>query len=156
MKKIKGNDNTPLIELINNINDVWVVRIKEGINEDGSVDFIQKEFNGQPPLIDIKEFIFENLNSKCDEAILNGLLYNNKSVWLSNENQQNYMRDLNLAVITGGGNLPLVYKLSDEYVTISNINDLQSFNIIISNHINNTLLSYWYLKDNFDFNKYKI
>ncbi|KKX48340.1 hypothetical protein L950_0221550 [Sphingobacterium sp. IITKGP-BTPF85] len=47
---------------------------------------------------------------------------------------------MNLAKITGGENLPVVYKVGESnYKTFTTIEELQIFNVNVSNHINSTI-----------------
>lgn len=68
-------------------------------------EYMQKSFEYKPELEEIKKVITDYNNSKCDNEILKGLRFEDSLVWLSTENQQNYLRDLNLAKITGGGKI---------------------------------------------------
>ena len=58
----------------------------------------------------IKDFILSEMNKRIDEKIVSGFIWNEMPVWLSTENQFNYKAAYDLAVQTGGANLPLVFK----------------------------------------------
>lgn len=159
MKYTKGSAFTPLLECINTYKNIWKVRIKICENEDGGVDYVEEEYNYQPSLNQIKEYVTAHYNNMCNDDIKGSLKFGGDVVWLSQENQQNYLRDLNLAKITGGENLPVTYKLGEDeavYRVFQTIEDLQDFNIQVSNHINNSIQRFWSIKDNIDWEKYKI
>lgn len=82
------------------------------------------------------------------------------SVWLSSENQFNYKAAYDLAVQTGGQNLPIVFKFgaTDEpvYHTFSTVEELSDFYLKAMTYINTVLAEGWAEKDAIDWEKYKI
>lgn len=159
MKITKGSKYTPLLECINEYKNDWRVRIQINVNSDDTIDFVEKEYDYQPSLTQIKEYVTAHYNNMCNYDIQSSLKFGGDVVWLSLENQQNYSRDLNLAIISNGGNLPIKYKFGTDgavYKTFKTLNELQNFNIQVSNHINNTIQKYWVIKDNIDWSLYNL
>lgn len=108
---------------------------------------------------DIKAAILEDVDNEVKRLIIETMTWNDKQVWLSIENQQNYKTALDVAEATGGENLPVNFKLGNEdeptYVTFSTIESLKEFWLACANHISNSIHWGWQLKDSIDWSKYK-
>lgn len=147
-----NNGNMGGISAYNPVKDTWLVT--------WNVDNYQYEliFEGKPAIEEIKKVITEHLNTLCNDEIFKGFKFDNNVVWLSQENQQNYLRDLNLAKISDGANLPIKYKFGEDisiYKSFVTVEELQDFNIQVANHINITINKYWELKDSIDWSDYE-
>ncbi|MCE8887471.1 hypothetical protein K0F07_07895, partial [Parabacteroides merdae] len=88
-----------------------------------------------------------------------GFIYEGIPVWLSSENQFNYKAAYDLAVQTGGQNLPVTFKLGadDEpyYRTFETVSDLQNFYVKAMKHIQDALSEGWKKKDALDLALYE-
>lgn len=108
----------------------------------------------------VKKAILDKYNTFCNEEIQSKYTFKNHQVWLSQENQFNYKAALDLAVQTGGENLPVTFKLgTDEepvFQEFKTVEELKEFVSGMLLHINNTLKKYWKLKEEIDWKKYKI
>lgn len=114
----------------------------------------------KPSLDYIKNLILTWYNEQIDDKILSGFKWNDMPIWLSSENQFNYKAAYDLAVQTGGANLPVTFKFgtTDEpvYHTFTTLEELNSFYLSAMKYINDTLAEGWKEKDAIDWNEYNI
>ena len=115
---------------------------------------------GYPSLSKIKEVILSWHNEQIDERILSGFVWNDMAVWLSSENQFNYKAAYDLAVQTGGANLPITFKFGTTnepvYHTFTTVEELNGFYLSAMKYINDTLSAGWAEKDSIDWEQYKM
>lgn len=108
----------------------------------------------------IKTVILDYYNSKIDEKIVSGMVWKNMKIWLSHENQFNYKAAYDLAIQTGGKNLPVVFKFGEnnvpQYYEFETVEDLSDFYLSSMQHIQQTLEEGWRLKDSIDWTIYQI
>ena len=163
--RTRGNKGVAHIECINPKYNKYRVRwdVQPHINEDGEergVSFYEKEFTHKPTIEEIKSIILSWYNTKIDEQILSGFVWNGMQVWLSSENQFNYKAAYDLAVQTGGANLPITFKFGTTnepvYYTFTTVEELNSFYLAAMTYINNTLATGWQEKDSIDWSVYEI
>jgi hypothetical protein len=106
----------------------------------------------------LKKVILEWHNQQIDERIRNGFKWNDMPVWLSHENQFNYKAAYDLAVQTGGANLPVTFKFgtTDEpvYYTFTTLEEINGFYLSAMKYINDTLAEGWREKDAIDWDAY--
>lgn len=114
----------------------------------------------QSSLEQIKSFILDAINKRTDEKIVSGFVWRDMPVWLSSENQFNYKAAYDLAVQTGGANLPTVFKFGDNdnpiYHKFETVEELSDFYIKAMAYINEQLAIGWTKKDMIDWEKYKL
>ena len=112
-----------------------------------------------PSFGQIKSFILSEINKRTDEKILSGFMWNGMQVWLSTENQFNYKAAYDLAVQTGGANLPTVFKFgsNDEpkYHKFDTVEELTDFYVKAMTYINEQLAIGWAKKDAIDWSVYE-
>lgn len=115
-------------------------------------------FDTKPSPNEIKTAFEEYVNDSITKRITNGFEYNGKKVNLSKENQMNYKAAYDLAVQTGGMNLPYkiktTYNGNREYLVFNNVNELTDFYVKLNNYIQNCLEDGWHMKDAIDYNIY--
>ena len=120
--------------------------------------FYKKQYP-QPSIEQVKAAVTEELNSLTQETIREGFVWNGHKVWLSIENQLNYMSDFNLALQTGGENLPVTYKLGTddepEYYTFERVDELKDFWTKAKKHINTAIESGRLKKDGICWSEYE-
>ncbi len=157
MKRVQGSENVRLIECVNPIQDKWRVRWDVQTTSEGT-SFIEEEFSGKPDMEKIKSLIFSWIGERVNERILSGFTYLGQKVWLSQENQFNYKSIYDLAVQTGGRNLPVVLKFGTDdmpyYAKFSTLDELTDFYMKIMSHIHSTIENGWKEKDAVDFTLY--
>ena len=107
-------------------------------------------------LADVKEAIIQDINHRTDAKILSGLVWKDKPVWLSQENQFNFKAAYDLAVQTQGATLPVTFKLGEQedgtpvYHTFETMEDSTDFYTAAVNHIHQTVADGWAEKDAID------
>lgn len=108
----------------------------------------------------IKTFITNAINQRTDEQIRSGFVWRDMPVWLSSENQFNYKAAYDLAVQTGGANLPTVFKFGDndnpQYHKFETVEELSDFYTKAMAYINEQLAIGWVKKDSIDWEQYKL
>lgn len=157
MKQAISSTDIALIECVNVIRNKWRIRFDVTSNEDGSISYLEEEFNYRPSLEEIKSLIIDYFNSKVAEEIKTGFVWNEKSIWLSQENQMNYKSAFDLAVQTAGENLPVRFKFVDqssEYHIFKDVDELKDFYLKMNKHINSALEKGWIAKDSIDWKMY--
>lgn len=123
--------------------------------------YIYKKQISQISLADVKKAIIDDINARTDEKILVGFVWNGKPVYLSKENQENYLGALTAAQLTDGENLPIKFKLGEDenglpvYHTFTAVNTLKQFYLAGVAYINQVLNEGWVEKDGIDFSPYE-
>ncbi|WP_313268729.1 hypothetical protein [Sphingobacterium sp.] len=159
MRKIQGTEYTPLIEQVNPYHQLWKVRVKLAPNEDGIIEYMEEEFDHRPTEDEIKEYVIAHYNKMCNDVIQSGLKFNDETVWLSLENQQNYKMIYDYAILNDDI-FPIRIKLgevlSPVYHEFQTVEEIKGFYNSIIKHINDTLCEYWVIKDSIDWSNYEI
>ena len=154
MRRVKGSSGVSLLECTNPVKGKWRVRWDVEVGEDGSTSYMEEELDHKPNAEEVRSLVSEWYNAETDERILSGFEYDGQPVWLSSENQFNYKAAYDLAVQTGGLNLPVTFKFgtddSPSYRTFETVEELQSFYIKAMAHIQTALLEGWKKKDALD------
>lgn len=157
--KTKGTVGVKLIECIDKYRNIYRVRYDITEEEDG-ISYEEYEFNHKPSLDEIKDVILDYYNSKIDETIISGFIWNEMQIWLTKENQFNYKAAFDLAMQTNGSNLPIVFKFGTTsepiYYSFTTIEELNDFYTKAIAYINATLKTGWNEKDAIDFTKYEM
>ncbi len=119
----------------------------------------RERFTVKPTLNEVKAKIIGLINSETDRKILTGCTYEGDQVWLSTENQFNYKAEYDLAVQTGGSNLPITIKLGSEdtpiYKTFNTVDEFGKFYTHVLEHIKKCYTDGWQEKDSIDWSLYK-
>lgn len=128
-----------------------------GYGEDGGNGYnYRQRFTRKPTAEELRQVLIDTINAETDAKILGGYEYDGVRVWLSSENQFNYKAAYDLAVQSGGSNLPVKFKLGEDgegnavYHTFSDMDDFTAFYVGAVSHINNTLSEGWAEKDGLD------
>lgn len=123
----------------------------------GSRDYVN--IAHKPSLPEVKELVIDSINKSVAYNILEGLIWNGYTVYLSQENQFNYKAAYDLAVQTNGANLPVVFKFGSVdnpiYYTFETLEELSDFYLKAIAHINEQLKIGWEKKDSIDWEEYK-
>ena len=131
-------------------------RSKEGEAERGI--WMEEVVTFKPSIGYIKNLVIGWYNKNIDAKILSGFKWNDMPIWLSSENQFNYKAAYDLAVQTGGANLPITFKFGTTnepvYHTFTTVEELNGFYLSAMAYINNTLAQGWKDKDSFDLEPY--
>lgn len=116
---------------------------------------------GKPSFEQVKQAIIDGINSKTDEKILSGFVWNNIKVWLSAENQRNFSEAQRMAEKLGESVLPLRFKLGENeqgqpvYHTFNTVAELDAFYVQAFAYVNQCLNEGWAEKDSIDWGIYK-
>jgi hypothetical protein len=116
--------------------------------------------DGKPSLASIKKAIEADINRRTTERIVGTLTWNQKPVWLSAENQQDWKAAFDRALQTDGANLPLRFKIGEDqdgqpvYHTFTSLNAFTDFWDTCQRHIYQCLSDVWQMKDNIDWSLY--
>lgn len=148
-----------MLECTNPVLGKWRVRWDVETRENGSVSYMEEEFDHRPDSEEIRLLVSQWYNGRTDELIRSGFEYDGQPVWLSSENQFNYKVAYDLAVQTDGQNLPVTFKLGTDvapcYRTFETVEQLQDFYVKAIKHIQDALLEGWKKKDAVDLALYE-
>lgn len=113
----------------------------------------------KPSLEQLKKLILDAINKDVDEKILSGFVWKDMPVWLSTENQFNYKAAYDLAVMSSGQSLPVMFKFGTTenpvYYHFSTLEDISDFYVSAMTYINTTLAEGWSKKDAIDWSVYE-
>ena len=113
----------------------------------------------KPSLEQLKKLIIDAINKEVDEKILSGFVWKDMPVWLSTENQFNYKAAYDLAVMSSGQSLPVMFKFGTTenpvYYHFSTLEDISDFYVSAMTYINTTLAEGWSKKDAIDWSVYE-
>lgn len=134
--------------------DIWVCEIPCSNNDTHYL--FNKEYKGKPTQETVSDDVLSELNSECEKEIREGFRYNEYSVWLSLENQQNYK--MLYDYLNNCGTEQTKVKLYDAqgngvYMEFD-VKEYQPFYFAIIEYINATLSKYWDIKDNIVLQEY--
>ena len=159
MKRVEGSAGVSLLECTNPVKGKWRVRWDVEEKEDGSASYMEEELGHRPDAEEVRSLVTGWYNARTDERILSGFEYEGQTVWLSSENQFNYKAAYDLAVQTGGQNLPVTFKLGTDgapvYRTFETVEELQDFYVKAMKHIQDALQEGWKKKDAVDLALYE-
>lgn len=128
---------------------------KNSNSQEEVVSCRQIAYTGKPNAQTIYADIINDIDSRAKNDIYNGFSYNNKPVYLSLENQQNFSAAYTLAKITDMAE-PVTLRISfANYLTFTKITDLENFINTYTRYINDTLKKYWTMKENINQNYYE-
>lgn len=115
-------------------------------------------YDSKPSVQTIKNDINAYVNSIVSDKIVNGFVWKGNSIHLTAENQMNYKSSYDLALQSGGANLPIRIKTTKngktEYLVFMTIDELSAFYLAMNKHINKMLENGWDMKDNIDYSVY--
>lgn len=115
---------------------------------------------GKPSFKMAKDAILEDINSQTDYKILTDLVWNDKPVWLSTENQFNFSEGERKAK-DNPSRLPITYKIGQDsdgnpvYHTFTTVEEITGFYDTCFAYINQCLNEGWQRKDSIDWEPYK-
>lgn len=142
------------LELINPYKDTWFVRwnVRDS-EEEGCKMWDEEEFDHKPTREEIATVINQSINEKTSNKIQSGFMYNEKQIWLSEQNQLNYK------MLFDSKQDGIVIKCGDdinpEYITFDKFEDFEQFYNKVTLFIYNSLKEGWELKDSIDYSVYE-
>ena len=164
MNKVHGTKDTPLVECINSYINKYRLRwdIKPVEGEEDKVSYYETDVivKYKLRLFDIKNAILDAINKDVDNRIISEFIWKDMPVWLSTENQFNYKAAYDLAIISQGKSLPVLFKFGTTdnpiYYTFETIEDISDFYLSAMAYISKTLEDGWKMKDSIDWSAYDI
>lgn len=163
-KRVRGGISPQLVECLNEVIPVYAIRwdVQPNTGKDGSAasgyNWQEVQVWHRPTLDECKDLILAWFNEKIDRDILSGMNWNGMAVWLSTENQFNYKAAFDLATMTDGATLPVVFKFGTteqpayhEFKTVEEITDFYTASM---EYVTTCLKRGWMEKDAFDFTPY--
>lgn len=155
-----------LLQCINPKKQVYALLCDEQAADDGQggtqYRYQYVTFPFMPPLAMIKDTVCGCIDARTRERIVSTLTWNQKPVWLSTENQQNWKAAYDRALQTDGANLPLKLKIGEQddgtpvYHTFTSVNAFGDFWDTCQQHIHQCLADGWAMKDGMDWSEYEI
>ena len=156
---MEGSAGVSLLECTNPVKGKWRVRWDVEANDDGSASYMEEELDHRPDAEEVRSLVSDWYNARTNERIQSGFEYDGQPVWLSQENQFNYKAAYDLAVQTGGQNLPVTFKFGTDdapnYKTFDAVDGLQDFYVKAMKHIQDALHEGWKKKDALDLALYE-
>ena len=122
------------------------------------VDFHKKQ--GKPSLEAIKNAVKADINTRTEERILKGFVWNGINVWLSEENQHNFSEAQRVAIAAPETMLPAKFKLGEDdngdavYHTFETAVELTEFYLAAVAFVKQQLDAGWKEKDGIDWTPY--
>lgn len=110
--------------------------------------YLPKKQINQISIDSVKEAIITDINSRTDEKILSGFIWNNVHVWLSSENQRNFSEAQRMSA-ANVNILPITFKLGETengqpvYHTFNTVEELNNFYLHAFAYINACLNEGW-------------
>ncbi len=165
MKRVQGPADVALIECVNPRKDKWRIRwdVRTETDEDGNetTSYWEETFNHRPSQEEIRETVFNQINDEASQTITSGYTYNDLTVWLSKENQLNYLAMYSITRMPDDSFiLPLQVKLgTDEEPVIYKFPDYEAYLEFywgMIDHIQTTLCDAWKKKTDFDITLYNM
>lgn len=155
VQSISGCAGVAPIECVSPRKNKWKIRWNITEKDDGSAEWLEKDFGHKPTATEIRNTIIQYQNNQVDAKILSGYRWHDMPVWLSTENQFNYKASFDVAVQSNGANLPVRFKFGTEddpvYHDFTTVEELTDFYYGAMAFINATLQEGWTAKDNIDF-----
>lgn len=159
------------LEVVSKVDNIYIVRwdyveIKEfdteteSYTETNMAVWAEEILYHKPTEDEMRHMVNNYYNSITSDKILRGFYWNDMLVWLSEENQRNYKAAYDLAIQTGGANLPVEFKFGTDdlpvYQVFHTIEELQKFYMPMQEHIRQCLEDGWRMKDLVDYSLYEV
>ena len=125
----------------------WDLFYGYGEDEPGAMGYNWRmSFDHQPTEEEVREAVISQISANTQKAIIEGFSWNGHLVWLSSENQANYMRDYNMAKNGDLEHMPTVKLGTDDepvYYTFVDTDELTAFAKGMQQHIQDCLDASW-------------
>lgn len=118
-------------------------------DERGATYEYRHTFDHKPTWEEVKAVLVEAINEHTKEVILNGFVWSGERVWLSDENQRNFIMIEKLT----SENYPLNVKINEDadgepiYYTFVSDEEFAAFSKLASQHVIDTWMAGWNEKD---------
>lgn len=156
MKHAEGAKDIEPIVCLNPVRGLWRARFDIKETETGA-EWVEHDFDHRPTAGELRTLFNEWVDESVQQEIESGMTYGGSTVWLSRENQLNYMA-LVLANIKITGLLSVTVRLGTAenpvYKTFRSLITLLDFYRQVQEHIQGCLAAGWAKKDGFDVEPY--
>jgi hypothetical protein len=145
------------IECLNPFKSTWVIRWNKreetnkdlGGREETVTRWEEEVFDHKPELSEIKTVIEEYFNTEVQKKIFSGFTWEDKTVWLTQENQINYKSLYDLQ-----GEVNTIKVGENDFITFNTFEEYKEFYLAAIKFIKDTLAECWKKKDSFDYTPY--
>lgn len=128
--------------------------------------YLYKRQHATISFADVKQAILADINARTTEKIVSGLVWTSADgeqipVWLSVEQQLNFMAAYTRAIQTSGANLPVTFKMGEDaegqpvYHTFVTMTEAEDFYQHATDHIHSLQTAGWQEKDAIDWQPYE-
>ena len=156
MRQAEGSRDAAPIECLNPRKGTWRVRLDITETESGA-EWMEHDFDHRPTAEELRTLYCDWVDESVRQQIEGGMTYEGSTVWLSQENQMNYMAAcLANMRITGLLNVTVRLGTSENpvYKTFRSFLSLLDFYRQVQQHIADCLAAGWAKKDAFDVEPY--
>jgi hypothetical protein len=128
--------------------------------------YLYKRQHATISFADVKAAILADINARTTDKIVAGLVWTSADgeqipVWLSVEQQLNFMAAYTRAIQTGGDNLPVMFKMGEDaegqpvYHTFVTMTEAEDFYQHATDYIHSLQTAGWQEKDSIDWQPYE-
>ena len=152
MRQGEGSRDVAQIECLNPMKGKWRARFDITETEDGAT-WVEHDFDHRPTAEELRTLFCAWVDENVRRQIESGMTYEGSTVWLSQENQMNYMAACLANVkITGVINVTVRLGTTETpvYKTFRSLLSLLDFYRQVQQHIQNCLATGWAKKDGFN------
>jgi hypothetical protein len=155
MTRREGTQGVALVECTDKRRQTYIVRTdiqpKQTEESPDGVTFIQHQFDYKPTMAEVKAFVLEVIDEKVKLKIISGMVWQEKPVWLSVENQLNFAHAIAPVTlkIGEGADMAAIYH---EFQTAA---ELEAFNAACNAWKQQCLTDGWAEKDAVDWEAYE-
>ena len=149
MRVRSSNDNVKGLVCLDPLRNIY--RLRWDFSKDS---YEEVELKYKPSKEDIQSIIEDYYNKQTEENIINGFSYKGNKVYLSRDNQLNYLLFANSTIFP----INVKFGTSDNpiYYTFESKDEMNVFVNKIANHISSCLQDGWNKKKNIDWNLYEL
>lgn len=155
MTRREGTQGVALVECSNKRKQTYIVRtdVKQHVTEEtpNGVTFIECSFDHKPTMAEVKSFVLEVIDEQVKAKIISGMVWKEKPVWLSVENQLNFAHATAPVTLKIGEDADMM-AIYHEFQTAA---ELEAFNAACNAWKQQCLTEGWMEKDGIDWEAYE-
>ena len=155
MTRREGTHGVALVECSNKRKQTYIVRtnVKPHVTEEATngVTFIEGRFDHKPTMAEVKAFVLEVIDEQVKSKIISGMVWQEKPVWLSVENQLNFAHATAPVTLKIGEDADMT-AIYHEFTTDA---ELEAFNAACNAWKQHCLTDGWAEKDAVDWEAYE-
>ena len=155
MTRHEGTQGVALVECTDKRRQTYIVRTdiqpKQTEESPDGVTFIQHQFDYKPTMAEVKAFVLEVIDEQVKSKIISGMVWQEKPVWLSVENQLNFAHATAPVTLKIGEDADMM-AIYHEFQTAA---ELEAFNAACNAWKQQCLTDGWAEKDAVDWEAYE-